>query len=230
MKENAVAVITIFRQAGCEGRYVAENVARTLDYHLADYATAERLMLQCGYETTPKVYESVPDFWDRFTRRGMERDQINSMLRSVTLATAHHGNVVMLGRGCFAPLQGLCDVLHVRVKAPLPLRIERIMQKHAMTKEEATAFVAERDSLVADFARTSYGLSPDDFTQFDLVIDTGKVEPDVAVRWLVEAAGKLTCRADAPTAEALEVDQVLQRAVAKEFRRRENLRARKRGS
>lgn len=229
-EEDTVAVITIFRQAGCEGRYIAENVARELDYHLADYATAERLMLQCGYETTPKVYESVPDFWDRFTRRGMERDQINSMLRSVTLATAHHGDVVMLGRGCFAPLQGLCDVIHVRVKAPLPLRIERIMLKHGMSKEEATAFVAERDTLVADFARTSYGLSPDDLTLFDLVIDTGKVAPDAAVRWLVEAARGLTCRAGDPTAAGLEVDRVLQRAVAKEFKRRESLRAKKQAS
>jgi len=226
-EEDTVAVITIFRQAGCEGRYIAENVARALGYHLADYATAERLMLQYGYAATPKVYESVSDFWDRFTRRGMERDQINSMLRSVTVATAHHGNVVMLGRGCFAPLQGLCDVLNVRVKAPLALRIERIMQKHGMSKEEATAFVAERDTLVADFARTSYGLSPDDLTLFDVVIDTGKVQPDAAVRWLVEAAKDLTCRPDDPKVAALEVDRVLQRAVAKEFKRRENLRAKK---
>ncbi len=224
-----MAVITIFRQAGCEGRYISEKVVRALDYHLADYATAERLLLQYGYETTPKVYESSPDFWDRFTRRGMERDQINSMLRSVTLATAHHGNVVMLGRGCFAPLQGLCDVLHVRVKAALPLRIERIMQKHGMSRDEAADFVAERDSLVADFARTSYGLSPDDLTLFDIVIDTGKVEPDAAVRWLVEAAGNLTCRPDDPTAATLQVDPVLQRAVAKEFRRREDLRAKDQG-
>jgi cytidylate kinase len=223
-----VAVITIFRQAGCEGRYIAEHVARALNYHFADYATAERLMLQCGYDLTPKVYESTPDFWDRFTRRGMERDRINSMLRSVTLATAHHGNVVLLGRGCFAPLQGLCDVLNVRLKAPLPLRIERIMQKHEMTKEQAAEFVAERDTLVADFARTSYGLSPDDLSLFDLVIDTGKVDRDSAVRWLVEAAGSLACRAGDPTAAALEVDQVLQRAVANEFGRRERLRAEKR--
>jgi cytidylate kinase len=223
-----VAVITIFRQAGCEGRYIAEKVARALDYHFADYATAERLMLQCGFDETPKVYESVPDFWDRFTRRGMERDRINSMLRAVALATAQHGNVVMLGRGCFAPLQGLCDVLNVRVKAPLSVRIARIMEKQHMTEEEATGFVAERDALVADFASTSYGLSPDDLTLFDLVIDTSKVAPDAAVRWLVEAAQDLTCRPEDPMAATLTVDPVLRRAVATEFKRREGLRAEKR--
>ncbi|MBN1322280.1 MAG: cytidylate kinase-like family protein [Thermoleophilia bacterium] len=223
-----MAVITIFRQAGCKGRYIAENVARALDYHFADYATAERLMLQCGFEQTPQVYDSVSDFWDRFTRRGMERDQINAMLRSIVLAAAHHGDVVMLGRGCFAPLQGLCDVINVRVKAPLPLRIERIMEEHNLTKPQAAQFVEEKDALVADFARTSYGLSPDDLTLFDLVIDTSKVDPDAAVRWLVEVAGGLRCRAGDPTAAALEVAQVPKRAVAKEFKRRERLRAEKR--
>jgi len=220
-----VAVITIFRQAGCKGRYIAERLVRSLDYHLADYGTAERLMLQCGYETTPKVYESVPDLWDRFTRRGMERDEINSMLRSVTLAIAHHGNVVSLGRGCFAPLQGLCDVINVRVKAPLPLRIERVSEEHQLTMEEAAVYVAEKDALNADFARTSYGLSPDDITLFDIVIDTGKVEPDTAVEWLTEAASDLKCKEGDPTAAALKVDRVLERAVNKEFRRRERLRS-----
>ncbi len=114
-------------------------------------------------------------------------------------------------------MQGLCDVLNVRVKAPLPLRIERIMRRKHMTEEQATEFVAERDTLVADFARTSYGLSPDDPGMFDLVIDTGKVDRDMAAGWLVEAAKAMACRAGDPTAAALKVDQVAQRAVAKEF-------------
>ena len=222
-----MAVITIFRQVGCKGRYIAENVARTLDYHFADYATAERLMLQCGFQQTPQVYNSVSDFWDRFTRRGMERDQINSMLRSIVLATAQHGDVVLLGRGCFAPLQGLCDVINVRVKAPLPLRIERVMEEHSLTKPRATRFVEERDTLVADFAETSYGLSPDALTLFDLVIATSKVHPDTAIRWLVEAATGLRCRPGDPTAAALKVAQVPKQAVAKEFKRRERLRTEK---
>jgi cytidylate kinase len=219
-----VCVITVFRQAGCGGRYIAENVARVLGYHLADYATAERQLLQSGYAQTPQVYASVPDFWDRFTRRGAERDEINSMLRLVTLATAHHGNVVMLGRGCFAPLQGLSDVLNVRLKAPLGLRVERVMGEHQMTNDEATAFVAERDALVADFAMTSYGLSPDDLTLFDVAIDTGKVRLDTAVHWLVEAASTLAGNGDeGSTAAALEVDPVLAQAVADEFERVEGL-------
>lgn len=222
-----MAVITLFRQAGCRGRYIAENLARALDYHLTDYVVAERILLQCGLPRTQELYDSVPEFWDRFTRRGLERDQINSMLRSVTLAQAHHGNVVMLGRGCFAPLQGLSDVLNVRLRAPLPVRIKRIMAAQHMNIEEATAFVEEKDALVADFARTSYGLPPDDIALFDLIVDTDKVPPDTVVRCLIEAIKALESNGkEGPSAAALRVDPVIAHAVTRELDRLARLRAR----
>jgi len=216
-----MAVITVFRQAGCKGRYIAENLAEVLGYHFADYATAERLMLQCGYAHTAEVYQSTPDFWDRFTSKGPERDEINRGLQSVTLAIASHGNVVMLGRGCYAPLQGLSDVLNVRLKAPLSLRIEQVGQDRLLTPDEATAFVEEKDMLVADFVRTSFGLSPDDLSLFDLVIDTGKVHPDSVVRFVAEVvrAQAADGEGEGPTAAALEVDAVIASAVSDEFER-----------
>lgn len=221
-----MAVITVFRQAGCRGRYIAEEVARALGYNFSDYLVAERLLLQHGFAQAPQVYQSAPDFWDRFTKKGPERSAINSMLHSITLAEARHGNVVMLGRACFAPLQGLSDVVNVRVKAPLPVRIERVMRDHRMTREEAAAFVEEKDALVAAFPRTSYGLSPDDLTSFDLVIDTGKVDPDAAIRLLLDVARSLLTTSDgAATTAVLEVDPVMAKAVREEFARMAGLRA-----
>jgi cytidylate kinase len=220
-----VAVITIFRQAGDGGRYIAESLAQTLGYHLFDYGTAARILVQEGFADAPKVFKSVTDFWDRFTRKGPERDEIHAMFRSLILATARHGNVVMLGRGCFAPLQGLSDVINVRLKAPLPLRINRVMQGRQLTHDEATAFVVEKDALVRDFAKDSHGLSPNDLTFFDVVIDTDKVPKDSAVRMLVEAVGAMKGNlSEEPTAAALQVDSVMAKDVADEFERLAHLR------
>ena len=220
-----MAVITVFRQAGDGGRYISENLAQALGYHLFDYRTAERILMQEGFAQAPKVFKSVTDLWDRFSRTGRERDEIHAMFRSLILATAHHGNVVMLGRGCFAALQGLSDVLNVRLKAPLPLKIKRVMRARHMTHDEAAAFVVEKDALVADFTRDSHGLSPDDLTYFDLVIDTGKVSRDSAVRILVEAVGALTGSSlKEPTAAELQVDSVWEKDVSYEFERVARLR------
>ena len=221
-----MAVITVFRQAGDGGRYIAENLAQALGYHLFDYRTAERILVQEGFAQALKVFKSVTDFWDRFTRKGPERDEIHAMFRSLLSATAHHGNVVMLGRGCFAALQGLSDVLNVRLKAPLSFRIDRVMQSRQLTHEEAAAFVVEKDALVADFAKDSHGLSPDDLTFFDLVIDTGKVPKESAVRMLVEAVGAMEgSRREGPAAATLQVDAVWEKDVAYEFERVARLRA-----
>jgi len=218
-----MAVITIFRQAGCEGLYIAKKLAETLRYHYLDYESAERILLKYGYDEVDEVYQSVPEFWERFTKRGTERDEVNAMLRSVVLAQAHHGNAVILGRACFAPLQGLSDVLNVRLMAPLPLRIARVMDFLKLSHEEAVAHVEEKDRLVADFARTSYGVSPDDLSLFDLVIDTGKVQPDMVVRWLAEAVKELPAKSDkSPSAASLVVDPFIARAVAREIQRRES--------
>jgi len=213
-----VAVITVSRQAGSGGRYVAQGLVEALGYHLLDYLSAERILQRYGLAQFKDLYGSLPDFWERFTRKGAERDELNFILRSVTLAAAHHGNVVMLGRGCFAPLQGMADVLNVRVQAPLPTRIDRIMHRLQMTYDEAASFVREKDVLVADFARTSYGLSTEDATHFDLVIDTSKIDLDVAVRWIVEAVGALKVRAeDEGTAAATRVDPIVANLISEEF-------------
>lgn len=220
-----MAVITVFRHAGSQGRYIAEELAHSLGYHFSDYWIAERLLLQQGFPQTTDIYASTPDFWDRFTRRGPERDTVHSMLSAVTLAQARHGNVVMLGRGCFAPLQGFSDVLNVRVKAPLALRIERVMEEKGMTQDEAAAFVEERDSLVAAFAKDSYGVSPDDLDAFDLIIDTAKVDPDEAVRFLADVVRALPSRGlEQPATATLEIDQHMAGSVAHEFERLERLR------
>ena len=100
------------------------------------------------------------------------------------------------------------------------------MHDKQMTEEEAVAFVREKDDLVADFARTSYGISPDEPGVFDVVIDTGKVDPGAAVRFLVEVAGALSGRArGGPRAADLQVGPVIADAVSNEFERLERLRA-----
>jgi len=221
-----VAVITVFRQAGCGGRYIAENLAHALGYHFSDYLTAERILLDYGLVRFEEVCESVPDFWEHFTQRGQERDEINFMMRSLVLAEAKHGNVVMLGRGFFAPLQGLADVLNVRLMAPLPFRINRVMHDLQMTNDEAAQFVKEKDVLVADFAKTVYGVSPDDVNLFDLAIDTSKVHPESALRWLIEAGGALGGKGGGEgTTAAIQVDRVLARAVSEMYSRADDERS-----
>lgn len=209
-----MAVITISREFGSAGSSIAQSVAQTLGYHLVDKGTIEKVLSQYGFVEFDKAYDAAPGFWALFDARRVE---MVGMLDRVVQALARQGNVVILGRGSFAVLRDLADVLNVRIQAPLPLRVKRVMAQQKITgTAQAEALVKENDRVRAVFIESYYGLRWADASAFDVVLDTGKVPPDLAVTWLVEIAQVLSKLkgGDRPTTNSLLVDPVLAEAVA----------------
>jgi cytidylate kinase len=217
-----MAVITISREIGSEGAVVAEKAARALGYHLADKNTLETILCEYGLMEFDRMYESIPGFWDRFDAERMERrNLLIGMLNQAILALARHGNMVIVGRGGFAVLAGLADVLHVRIQAPLPLRIQRAAEQPALAEpSRAEILVKENDRLQKGFVESVYGIQWDSVKGFDLVIDTGKIAPDLASTWIVEAvkALKVPDRSGVRTTAQLQVDHILAGTVAEFFK------------
>ncbi len=209
-----MSIITISREFGSDGSYIAEKVAQALGYHFADKKTMEDVLVQYGFAEFEREYDVAHGLWARFDARTME---MVKMLNQIIQAVAHHGNVVILGRGSFAILSGYADVLNVRIQAPLPVRQARVMaQQKIAAPEQAEAIVKETDRVRTTFIESYYGVHWDVASAFDVVIDTGKVAPDLAVTWLVDAVKAMPARkaGEARTTSALEVDQILASAVA----------------
>jgi cytidylate kinase len=215
-----MAVVTISREFGSEGTAIAEKAAQALGYHLADKNTIETILKEYGIQEFDRMYDSIPGFWDRFDAQRMElRGILISMLNQTIRALAQHGNMVILGRGGFAVLAGLVDVLHVRIQAPLPLRVRRAAEQPSIAEpSRAELLVKENDRIQKGFVESVYGTSWDSVKGFDLVIDTGKVAPDLAASWIVQAARSIQVPgiSGTPTAARLEVDRILA-ATVKEF-------------
>jgi cytidylate kinase len=207
-----MTVITISRGLGAGGTGIAARVAATFGYCLAGKDQIAEVLIKYGMVHFEEVYDSAPGIWARFDSR---RAEMTEMLNRVIEAIAHSGNVVIVGRQGFAVLAGLADA--VRVRAPLPVRVQRVMQERGIVDPiECQKLVRESDRIRRAFVEQSYGVSWDAASAFDLVIDTGKVPPDLAcdlvekvVRHLQESgpAGK-------NTAARLEIDATLARAVA----------------
>jgi cytidylate kinase len=209
-----MAVITISREVGSEGSYVGRSVAKALGYHLVDRDVMEEVFKQYGFVQFRDVYESAPGFWARFDEM---RAQTVKLLNQAILAFAHHGQVVILGRGGFAVLGGFADVLNVRIQAPLPLRVGRVKERNGITEPgKAEALVKENDRVRVAFVESSYGVRWDAARAFDLVIDTGKVPPDAAVTWLIDAFNILNEKkvGDAHTTHTIKVDPILAKVVS----------------
>ncbi len=209
-----MSVITISREFGSDGSYIAEKVAQALGYHFADKKTLEDVLVQYGFAEFEREYDVAHGFWTRFDARTME---MIKMLNQIIQAVAHHGNVVILGRGSFAILSDYADVLNVRIQAPLPIRQARVMtQQQILEPEQAEALLKEADRVRTSFIESYYGVHWDVASAFNVVIDTGKIAPDLAVTWLVDAAKAMPARkaGEARTTSELAVDPILAAAVS----------------
>jgi cytidylate kinase len=209
-----MVVITIARQLGSEGTYIARKVAEALGYHFVDKEMIEQILSQYGFVEFEEEYDTAPGFWTRFSPR---RAEMVDMLNRVIQALAQHGNVVILGRGSFVVVGGFANVLNVRLQAPLPLRIKRVMEQERIAEpDRAEAILKESDKVRADFIEAFYNVRWDAADAFDIVIDTGKVAPDLAITWLVQAHHALTETTPdgAQTTGTIEVDPILATAVA----------------
>jgi cytidylate kinase len=212
-----MSVITISREFGSEGDTIAKRVAQTLGYHFVDQKFIGVILGQYGYVEFDKEYATLPTFWERFdAQREKQRDVMVNMLNQVIQAVAQHGNVVILGRSGFEVLGGFADVLHVRLQAPFPVRVGRVMAQQQIPAEQAEAVVKNNDKVRVAFVEEFYRVPWGAIHAFDLVVNTGKVSPHLATDWVVEAARAFTTNleTDKPAIASIEVDRILAEAVS----------------
>lgn len=209
-----MSVITISGEYGSDASKIARQVAQSLGYHYVDRAIIEKILDEYGLVQFRDMYESISSIWTRFdTLRGGMTDMLNRTIQAV----ARHGNVVIQGRGGFAVLAGFADVLHVRIQAPLPLRVARVMQRTGLTdRAQAEAEVRQYDRVRSTFVEYSYHVPWNNTDAFNLVIDTGVIPVERAVDWLIQAHHFLAARetGEAPLARAIELDKVLDGVVS----------------
>jgi cytidylate kinase len=209
-----MAVITVSREIGSQGTAIARQAAAALGYHAVDKDLIEQVFTLYDILEFREIYDAAPGQSGRLD--WAKRTTID-LLNRVTLALARHGNTVIIGRGSFAVLGGFADVLNVRIQAPLPVRAQRIMaERRILDLERATALVKELDLARAGFVESAYGVRWDNARAFDLVIDTGKITPELAANWLRAAVRSLGERSAGahpaggqPTAAGIEVDRTL---------------------
>jgi cytidylate kinase len=209
-------VVTISRELGCSGDRIGRAVADELGYAFVDKQTIEAVLRASGVPQFGQIYESYPSFWDRFDQaRAAALDMLDRAIR----ALARRGNTVILGRGGFAVLTGLADVLNVRLRAARAIRVHRVMATQGITDEhEADEVVGRNDRMRAAFVESLYPVRWNDLDAFDLVIDTGKVPPDLASGWIVAVVrswGQAPFEGD--TTADLEEDPILDEYLMKVF-------------
>lgn len=107
------------------------------------------------------------------------------------LAASQVGNVVIVGRAGQCVLQQAPGVLHVRIEAPLDVRLQRVQEQENLSPQDAQKRISRRDKDSGRYVKHFYSVDWSEPTHYHLVINTGKWDVDAAVKLIVDAAGLL---------------------------------------
>jgi len=212
-----MGVITISRQQGSGGSEIAARVSEILGYRYFDKRMLAEAMAQEGFTDQNVVdyredeykLESFVDrllgyrrpktiadagFWERNPDAVktpavavLDEHMAVWLVRMAIEDAYKRGDVVIVGRGGQAILGDKPGVLHVRIQAPLDLRIQRIAGREHVGPKEARQFIVDRDRASAEYLQRFYGIDWADPTLYHLMINTGKWDQEAAAQCIVSA-------------------------------------------
>ncbi len=186
-----MAVITVSRQRGSAGDYVASLVASMLSYKLISKQSIiieaqKRQLIDPG--TAHELGEGKPPLLERFVK---DRSRLVYAMRSILRELAIEGNAVIVGRGGHMELKDRIDLFNVRIIADSETRIARIMKEDGTERVQAIKRLKQSDKDRSEYVKHFFLVDWSDPELYDIVINTSRISPDVAARLIIQAARHL---------------------------------------
>jgi cytidylate kinase len=209
-------IITISRQFGAAGRQVGEGLAARFGAELLDREIVATVAARAGVpEQEAEGYdEQLPGLWQRIAAAlaagspdpaipplpadmlpaTAVHERLARLTRAVIEEAAARGNCVILGRGGAFIVGRRPDAFHVQLHAPLEVRVRHLVMRlediPADTRpdeESLRELCRTMDSRRSSYIRRLFGVDWQDPNNYDLSIDTGRIDIETAVD-LVELA------------------------------------------
>ena len=202
-EEPRRAVITVSRQHGARGSEVARRLAEELGLDFFDREIIHRIAesAHLGERVVAALDEHDRALLTDWLASLASRDYLSPAeyryhLSRVIGAVAHHGGVLIMGRGAHLVL-GRGEALRVLVVAPLESRVRTIMEREGVAEREArhriTTVEADRRAFLVQHVHAEFA----DPTTFDLVVNTAVLEVEGACHAVRHALQALPARANA---------------------------------
>ena len=185
-------VITLSRQAESGGDEIAESIAAATGLRVADRVILEQIAQRAGLpisrlqlfdEAIPGPLEALLAEWQTSV------SQASYMRRLVhtLLMLEREDNVVIVGRGGAFVLTNP-GTLHVRITAPLPCRVARLMERQSVSQQQAERILRRIDEERQRFVHSIFGTDVNDPTYYDLVLNTAELTYPAAADVIARAA------------------------------------------
>lgn len=178
-----MAIITISRQVAAHGDEVAAKLAELTGYKFFTRKEMEKTIVELGFSEAkmPKFDERKPGFFASLTKN---RDEYLNYTQYAILEAAAQKNVILIGRGAFALLQNVPNVLAVRLIADDKTRIQRLRTEFNWDEKQALQRIQESDANRTGFHNSFYNINVNDSSLYNAVINTGKVSEENAAKMI----------------------------------------------
>lgn len=209
MDKNKKFVITVNRELGSGGRTVGRKLAERLGVKYFDKALIEGLTKEFNLtvEEIERIKAQKSSWWNEFNMYYKKRYDVLLPLEAETVLTtasmigteqrilqdlASHESCVVAGRSSFLVFREWPNHLNIFIQAPLEKRIERIMRKQQIGREEAIATIEKVDKARETYIKKFVEINPElqsslqnvsryDTRNYDLVINMDGLSEDEAV-------------------------------------------------
>ena len=188
-------VITISRMLGAGGEQIAQELAEHMDCQVIGVQIVDEIAKKAGvrHDLLREMDENIisnKDAWVTAAIVGtlFHESDYAQAIHQVVHSFSRLGSVVILGRGGgFAPSIG--PRLDVRIIAPMAYRIEQLVRREGIGRKAASEAIKASDTQRRKFIKQMFGRDWSDPAEFDLVINTAKIDMAGAVS-IIEHAWK----------------------------------------
>jgi cytidylate kinase len=181
-----LAIVTISRQMMSFGDEIASAVAQKMGYALVSHETLLNLLPDLSAHERHMLTESAKFF---LTQNASGETYISRLTTALKEFTSRN-SAVLVGFGSQAIFKDTREALHVRVIAPLPVRIARLKKQYHLTDEQAESILVQAEKKQKKFVSTVFGADLADAAGYHITLNTAELSADECAAALTAALGE----------------------------------------
>ena len=184
-----MTVIAMTRELGSFGMDVATGLAAALNLEVVHHEWVEHQVAEKLKTSDALVHRYLEGEASLFERWRVDGAKLSRFTAEMILEQVARGNVVIRGWGAIGLLRPVSHVLRVRVCAPLPVRVERTMQRLGLADAAAARREIERsDAAHAGIAQRLLGSDWQSPDHYHVILNTARLPIDTCVAHITQLA------------------------------------------
>lgn len=209
-------VITVSRELGSGGRTIGRKLAQKLNIRYSDKELIHGLQEKFHLTTSgiEKLKGQKKNWFNDFIqlvapapqadllvdpasqyikefRADLTTDDIHEAEVEIIRAIAEEGPCVIAGRSAFFVLQDHANKVDVFVTASMEHRIERVVRKQGLTREQAIEVIERVDKMRDNYVKRYTGKSRYDARNYNITLNMDNITEDEAVDIILEYIQKM---------------------------------------